>query len=908
MGEAAQDTREALRWVERAFRFTPDDQNLAFTLATTRLVAGDAPGALALFRRIAARHAVREVYTGLATSALLAGQPDEAAAAAAQALSRFAVNDTVCALAGRVAANWCGLTQDGVLRVPPGAQPQCALDGRAIQPGKDGTLPARWRRASRLSVTLGGAPALGSPIDLSAIRRTEGFVARDGAGVAGWAWRPGAPDADPELTVEINGVSRRIVATDLSIDITGAAPLTRPRGFRIDAAGTDTVRVLDGEGSHLWGSPVTAPAPQARAPRPRRTDAITIVIPVYRGAAITEACLRSVLATRGKRDRVVVVNDASPEPALVAMLHRFADAGDIALIAACPTDPARNLGFPAAANAGLRAAAGTDVVLLNSDTRVFPGWLTLLRAAVHGAANIGTATPFSNDASIFTYPDPAAPAPMPGPEDGARLAALAAVANQGTVVEVPTGHGFCLYIRAACLHETGLLREDLFAQGYGEENDFCERARALGWRHVAVPSVYVAHQGGSSFGAARDFLLRRNAMLLDALHPTYHRRIERFIAKDALHDARRRLDIARWHAARSAGQDSVLLISHDGTGGTGRVVRERAAAIRAEGFAAITLGATDGVTTVDADEYPNLRFRLPRDAPALARLLAASRPVAAEIHHLLGHDGAVAGLLRRLGVAYDVWVHDWQFLCPRLAFVTPEGFYCGEPPARECNACTSRGEPPAIAQPATELRASSAALLAGARAVVVATEDAARRLRRHFPGVQPRIVPWERQAAPTPKPAHQNAGWLNVAVVGALGMEKGYQVLLDCARDATARGLELRFTVVGYTIDDTPLLETSRVFITGPFAPEDAGKLLAESGASLAFLPSIWPETWCYALSDIWKAGLPAAVFDIGAPAERVRRAGQSGQSGGWVLPLNLPAGAINDALLRLQGVAVRSG
>jgi hypothetical protein len=43
-------------------------------------------------------------------------------------------------------------------------------------------------------------------------------------------------------------------------------------------------------------------------------------------------------------------------------------------------------------------------------------------------------------------------------------------------------------------------------------------------------------------------------------------------------------------------------------------------------------------------------------------------------------------------------------------------------------------------------------------------------------------------------------------------------------------------------------------------------------------------------------------VFDIGAPAERVRQTGR-----GWVLPLGLPPGAVNDALLRLPDLAGRS-
>ena len=60
-----------------------------------------------------------------------------------------------------------------------------------------------------------------------------------------------------------------------------------------------------------------------------------------------------------------------------------------------------------------------------------------------------------------------------------------------------------MYIRRECLDAAGLFRADVFAQGYGEENDFCLRARHLGWRHVAVPGVFVAHLGGRSFGSAR---------------------------------------------------------------------------------------------------------------------------------------------------------------------------------------------------------------------------------------------------------------------------------------------------------------------------------------------------------------------------------------------------------------------
>ena len=64
-------------------------------------------------------------------------------------------------------------------------------------------------------------------------------------------------------------------------------------------------------------------------------------------------------------------------------------------------------------------------------------------------------------------------------------------------------------------------------------------------------------------------------------------------------------------------------------------------------------------------------------------------------------------------------------------------------------------------------------------------------------------------------------------------------------------------------------------------------------------LPSIFPETWCLSLAEAWHAGLRVVAFDIGAQAERIRQTGR-----GILLPLGLPAHAINNALLAAAGLA----
>ncbi len=132
------------------------------------------------------------------------------------------------------------------------------------------------------------------------------------------------------------------------------------------------------------------------------------------------------------------------------------------------------------------------------------------------------------------------------------MAALARRGQRRRSVDVPVADGFCMFIRRDCLAATGLLREDLFAQGYGEETEWCLRARQHGWRHVAAPGGFVSHQGGASFGAARRHLMARNAAVLARLHPGYDASVAAWIGRDPLGPARRRMDALRWRPAAAA--------------------------------------------------------------------------------------------------------------------------------------------------------------------------------------------------------------------------------------------------------------------------------------------------------------------------------------------------------------------
>ena len=281
--------------------------------------------------------------------------------------------------------------------------------------------------------------------------------------------------------------------------------------------------------------------------------AVDVVMPAYRGHAETLTAIRGVLSARvAGAFRLLVIDDASPEPALSADLAALEQRGLIARMAN-PT----NLGFTATANRGLAAAGERDVVLLNSDTEVFDDWLDRLRARACGGGNIGTVTPLSNAATILSYPIRLRDNPAPLELDYAELADLAAELTTELAqanFDIPTGVGFCLYLRRACLDAVGPFDEAAFPRGYGEENDFCLRATALGWRHLAAPDVFVKHLGSISFGAERAGLVANAMGTIETRHPGYAATIETFTGADPLAPVRTALDIRRVLAAGHSGR------------------------------------------------------------------------------------------------------------------------------------------------------------------------------------------------------------------------------------------------------------------------------------------------------------------------------------------------------------------
>jgi GT2 family glycosyltransferase len=590
-----------------------------------------------------------------------------------------------------------------------------------------------------------------------------------------------------------------------------------------------------------------------------------IVIPVYVGLDDTMRCIASVRATCPSTE-IIVVDDASPDQVLVRRLESLSDEKAITLI-----HNSANLGFPGAVNRGIALVANRDVVILNSDAEVYGDWLPRLRAAAYSAAMIGTVTPFASEASIATY------APVPADEIDARAAqqidALAAEVNRGNRVEIPTGVGFCLYMRRDCIDAVGELDATVYGAGYGEENDFCLRARKLGWRHLLAADVFVRHRGGASFGIRRAALTDRNSRLLSLRYPAYDREIQRFWARDPLRFDRRRLDEARF---KSVERRYVVILTLALPGGVARFVEERCDQLRDQGLTPIVVKPFGrGEILLDANGVTDaLRYRVPAEIGAVRRLFSAIAVEHVELQHFLGHHEQTIETILSIASVYDVYIHDYAWICPRISLLARR-LYCGEPPVTACAACVKRnGSVLPKSLSAAALRRRSGRWLAGARQVFVPTTEVRNRIDRHFPDVDVTVRPWQPpgvSAEPLRSSPRSSDPHIRVGLIGAINQNKGFGALLAAARDAAKRKLPLEFIVIGFTENDDALRATGKVFITGEYEDDELPALIRRERPHVWFFPTPAPETWCYALTAAIGTGWPILGFNIGAIAARLQ-------------------------------------
>jgi GT2 family glycosyltransferase/glycosyltransferase involved in cell wall biosynthesis len=619
---------------------------------------------------------------------------------------------------------------------------------------------------------------------------------------------------------------------------------------------------------------------------------VTVIVPTFNAPAAVADLVDSLTRHVTSPDSVLLIDDASTDPGMADVLERVEALPRFRVLR-----NVENLGFTRTVNRGLASCDG-DVVVLNSDTVVGPKWLRNLQLAAYSDERVALASPLSDNAGVFSAPREGGSNELPPDMSWDEASMLVARSSQRLRPEIPTAHGFCMYIRRDALDDVGGLDAEAFPRGYGEETEFSLRARERGWKCLLDDRTYIRHLQAASFGSERESLIRAGRAIIDRRFPRYTSEVAQLKTLPTLRDIR--ASVGQALEERRPVKRRVLSVIHDGGGGTPQTNLDLMCALN-DSYETRVLRSRIGSLLLERPSDRGVEWSQPivpgwritdieRDdlRRTYLEVLEDWDPDLLHIRHLIGHSFDLPRAARALRIPVILSLHDFYLACPTIHLLDETGRFCGGrctdtpgpclPPTRKL-----AGHPPLKHAWVHEWRRHVTEMFRYVDALVTTTPDAVTVFQANFdPELMPPIEVIEHgrdfderiDAARAPRPGEP----LRVLLLGNTGRNKGGDVL--AAVKALDEDERIEYHFLG---DVAPAYRDLGVW-HGTYDRREVLDEIARAQPSVIAILSTWPETYSHTLTEAWAAGVPVVASNLGALKDRVQRSG-----GGWLADVTDP-------------------
>jgi GT2 family glycosyltransferase len=625
-----------------------------------------------------------------------------------------------------------------------------------------------------------------------------------------------------------------------------------------------------------------------------------IIIPVYNAPDELEECVNSILQnTQVNAYRIIIINDCSPDPKVNDYLNALKHLERIIIL-----NNERNLGFVGTVNKGM-SYSNHDVLLLNSDTIVTSGWLRNIMDAAYSDESVATVTPLTNNGEICSVPNFCQDNTIP---DGYTIDSFASFIERISLKlypEIPTGVGFCMFIKRNVLNEIGLFDVETFGKGYGEENDFCCRVIEHGYKNILADNVFIYHKGSMSFQGKKLELVKQNTKLLNDRYPYYEKTIRNFILENPLMPIHQnihfRLDQSRNSYFKKG---NVLYVLHNffdeaynhPIGGTELHVKDLIEGIK-EYSTFLLVTNTKEVVLKQYNEGKLVgRFRFPLREPIklthfhhkeyaelVEKIINSFDIGLIHIHHLLKHSFDIPAIAHKNGIKTIFTLHDYYLFCPRIQLVDEFGVYCenirSESKCRDCLHATLGFHTPFL----KKWKEQVTLMMKNIDLFICPSKSVEKMFVKEFNTLEERIITLEhgtdeRLIEKESLTRMKKTLPLKVGFIGGISPIKGsdliYSLIISFPKD------KVEWHIIGGLGDQKiNLLNQKNLVKHGEYERDQLDRILDQINLDLVCLLPIVPETYSYTLSEAWRNRIPVLVTPMGALKERVEAVG-----GGWIL------------------------
>lgn len=598
---------------------------------------------------------------------------------------------------------------------------------------------------------------------------------------------------------------------------------------------------------------------------------VDIIVPVYNGKKYLVKLLQGIEKT-DIAYRLLLIDDASPEEETKAFLKSYAEShANVELIR-----NARNMGFVGSVNRGL-AMARNHVVLLNTDIELPEKWLERLIAPIVKDPTVASATPFTNSGTICSFPDFL--------KDNIIFNALPVDQIdrffreiRSMYTTIPTGVGFCMAMNQRAIREVGLLDQKTFGKGYGEENDWCQRAIKKGFRNVMVENLYVFHNHGGTFAAEeKNKLMEVNQEKLLIKHPEYAASVAKYIEQDPMGPVRAYV-FCRLTAALES--QHYLIFHHELGGGADQYIQDYAEKRRNEGAVTALVQYRRQkecyqieyqwkqnkvlLETKTLDEVLDFGIRMSVNQLIVNQLV--SYPRVAE------HLTKIRIFAEEQGIRLMAMLHDYYAICPSIYLLNTRSEFCHIPSMSECESCLQKNancdnyDLPSM----HDWRMAWGTFLQACQEIRVFSQDSANLIHKAYGGLdQIQILPEQHTALIPVEKEYKITPMLTIGLLGTLTELKGAGFIRSMLEIIEERNLKVKLVLCGSTANR---IKHPNFEETGKYEPGMLPRLVLEKDIDLFFISSICPETFSYTTQEAIEMGMPVACLPLGAPVERILR------------------------------------
>lgn len=618
-----------------------------------------------------------------------------------------------------------------------------------------------------------------------------------------------------------------------------------------------------------------------------------VIVPIYNAYDCVVELVESLLKyTNLDENRIILINDKSPDKRISELLEEYKKKYPKFII----LENEVNKGFVGTVNVGMKQSKKNDVLLLNSDTIVTKNWLDNIKKCAYSSKKIATVTPLSNNATMASVPVPFKRNELP---EGISIDEMAKIVEENSFLDypdLPTGHGFCLYIKREVLDKIGYFDEETFGKGYGEENDFCFRCLDIGYRNVLCDNVYIYHKESQSFSESKLALMEENGKKLENRYPEYYKELHKWCLELPIRYIGNNIGFALKN--KNEKKKNILILIHDWhdvehhLGGTTLHVYDIINKLRDKyNFHVLapnnyiyylTSYWTNSESTIaysgifDSRKYGFYNNEYKKMLDSIVKEFAID---AVHIHHMKNHYFDILDVINENKLYSIVSLHDFYSVCPLINKMYNNERYCGNPTEEKCNKCLLKTVN-IRSNMISEWRKQWSNLFSVCDKIIAPSNACKEEVLMTYKKLNIDIIEHgvDLEKSDSKKIRTENRE-LNVAFLGALGIIKGSDIVFDLLKK---KYKGINFHLFGVFDRILSKSQNKRIKIHGKYKRENLPKLLKNNKIDLICLISICPETYSYTLTEAASCGIPVLVSNLGALKERVEN-----DNLGWVIDLD---------------------